>query len=277
MEKLFIGRIIASEAYSIAEVIELSLTGKTALVAGASRGIGLAIAQQIAAEEAHTILASRSMANLEKHARELREKGLSAEARALDMADPKSIVEFAEDLSDIDILINVAGTNVRKRIGDYTAKEYERIMQTNLHGIFTLTQKVGTKMVARGKGGKIIMIGSLMSLLGLPYLTIYAMTKSALAGLTRVLAAEWGPNNIQVNCIAPGFIVTDLNRDMWQRPEMREWLKGVQAAPNTGTPEDVAPLAVFLSGSGSNFITGQTIAVDGGYTTTARWPFEPQS
>jgi gluconate 5-dehydrogenase len=255
----------------------LNLTGKTALVAGASRGIGLAIAQQIAADGAHTILASRSLANLSKHAQELREKGLSAEARALDMADPKAIVEFADALPDIDILINVAGTNVRKHIGDYTAEEYDRIMQTNLHGIFTLTQKVGPKMVARGKGGKIVMIGSLMSLLGLPYLSVYAVTKAALAGLTRVLAAEWGHSNIQVNCIAPGFIVTDLNRDMWQRPEMREWLKGAQAAPDTGKPEDVAPLAVFLSGPGSNFITGQVIAVDGGYSTTARWPFEPQS
>jgi gluconate 5-dehydrogenase len=255
--------------------IELNLTGKTALVAGASRGIGLAIAQQIAAEGAHTILASRSMSNLEKHAHDLRNKGLSAEARGLDMADPKAIVEFAATLPDIDILINVAGTNIRKHIGDYTAEEYDRIMQTNLHGIFTLTQKIGPKMVARGKGGKIVMIGSLMSLLGLPYLTVYAVTKSALAGLTRALAAEWGRDNVQVNCIAPGFIVTDLNRDMWQRPEMREWLKGVQATPDTGTPEDVAPLAVFLSGPGSNFITGQIIAVDGGYTTTARWPFEP--
>src|SRR5258708_5083396 len=127
MEKLFIGRIIASEDYPTAEVIELSLTGKTALIAGASRGIGLAIAQQIASEGAHTILASRSLANLEKHARELREKGLSAEARALDIADPKAIVAFAETLPDIDILINVAGTNVRKHIGDYTAEEYDRI------------------------------------------------------------------------------------------------------------------------------------------------------
>ncbi len=256
---------------------ELSLTGKTALVAGASRGIGLAIAQHIAAEGAHTILASRSLAHLNKHAQELRGKGLSAEARVLDMADPKAIVEFAEALPDIDILINVAGTNVRKRIGDYTAEEYDRIMQTNLHGIFTLTQKIGPKMVSRGKGGKVVMIGSLMSLLGLPYLSVYAVTKAALAGLTRVLAAEWGPNDIQVNCIAPGFIVTDLNRDMWQRPEMREWLKGAQAAPGTGKPEDVAPLAVLLSGPGSDFITGQVIAVDGGYTTTARWPFEPLS
>jgi len=93
--------------------------------------------------------------------------------------------------------------------------------------------------------------------------------------LTKVLAAEWGRYNIQVNCIAPGFIVTDLNRHIWTRDEMKEWLKGCQANPNPGKPEDVAPLAVFLSGCGADYITGQVIAVDGGYSTTAVWPFEP--
>ena len=130
-------------------------------------------------------------------------------------------------------------------------------------------------MVERGTGGKIVFMGSLMSLLGLPYLTVYAMSKSALAGLTRTLAAEWAPYNIQVNCIAPGFIVTDLNRAMWQAEHMKQWLAGAQANSRLGTPEDVAPLAVFLSSRASDYITGQVIAVDGGYSTTARWPFEP--
>ena len=93
--------------------------------------------------------------------------------------------------------------------------------------------------------------------------------------MTKALAAEWGRHNIQVNCIAPGFSLTDLNRKMWQQPRMNEWLRGAQASPRLGTPEDIAPLAVFLSGRGSDYITGQIIAVDGGYTTTAVWPFEP--
>src|SRR5260221_14656260 len=114
-----------------------------------------------------------------------------------------------------------------------------------------------------------------MSLLGLPYLSVYAISKGGLAGLTRVLAAEWGRHNIQVNCIAPGFILTDLNRAMWQQGPMADWLQGAQANPRMGKPEDVAPLAVFLASSGADYITGQTIAVDGGYSTTANWPFEP--
>ncbi|MBI3682330.1 MAG: SDR family oxidoreductase [Acidobacteria bacterium] len=251
-----------------------SLEGKTALINGASRGIGLAIAREAAAAGARAILASRSLEQLEKHAHQLRGEGLKAEAMKLDMADPAGIESAVNKAPDIDILINVAGTNIRKKFQDYTQQEYEHVLQTNLHGIVRLTQLAGTRMIERGQGGKVVNIGSLMSVRGLPFLTVYAITKSALAGLTRVLAAEWGRHNIQVNCIAPGFILTDLNRKMWEPQFMKDWLKGVQASPRTGTPEDIAPLAVFLSSRGADYITGQVIAVDGGYTTTAVWPFE---
>lgn len=252
-----------------------SLEGKTALIAGASRGIGLAIAEAVARAGAHTILASRSREALEAAAVRLRAEGCRAEARSLDMASAESIRALVADLPDVDILVNVSGTNVRKAAENYSAEEYEKIMQTNLHGIFDLTRAVGARMAARGKGGKVISIGSMTSLLGLPYLTVYAMTKSGLAGMTRVLAAEWGQHNIQVNVIAPGFIVTDLNREMWKSEAMLEWLRGAQASPRIGVPEDIAPLAVLLAGRGSDYITGQVIAVDGGYSTTANWPFSP--
>ncbi|MGO4885299.1 MAG: SDR family NAD(P)-dependent oxidoreductase [Bryobacteraceae bacterium] len=253
-----------------------SLHGKTALVAGASRGIGLAIAEQLAAAGAHTILAARSEDKLAEHAQALAAKGYRASVLRLDMTDPESIRMAAGGIETPDILVNVAGTNIRKSFAKYTEAEYEHIMRTNLHGIVQLTQLIGARIVERGKGGKIIMIGSLMSLLGLPYLSVYAMTKGALGQLTKALAAEWGRYNIQVNCIAPGFIVTDLNRKMWESERMSAWLKGAQANPRLGSPEDIAPLAVFLAGRGADYITGQIIAVDGGYTTTAVWPFEPE-
>ncbi len=246
------------------------LKGKTALIAGASRGIGLAIAKAMAEAGAHTLLASRSLEKLKTIAAELHGTALE-----LDLESNASIRACVEEAGDIDILVNVAGTNIRKRFEDYTEAEYGRIMQTNLHGIAELTRLAGAKMIARGKGGKVISIGSLMSMAGLPYLAIYAMTKGGVMQLTRALAAEWGRYGIQVNCIAPGFIETDLNRAMWTAPEMREWLKGAQANARMGRPEDVAPLAVFLAGAGADYITGQVIAVDGGYTTTAVWPFEP--
>jgi NAD(P)-dependent dehydrogenase (short-subunit alcohol dehydrogenase family) len=244
------------------------LEGKRALVAGASRGIGLAIARGLAQAGAHTVVAARSRKTIEGIAAEL-----GGRAVELDVTSNPSIRACAEQAGDIDILINVAGTNIRRAFENYSEAEYQTIMQTNLHGIAELTRVAGARMIARGAGGKIISIGSLMSLLGLPYLSIYAMTKGAIAQMTRALAAEWGRHNIQVNCIAPGFIETDLNRAMWQPPAMREWLQGAQANPRLGTPEDVAPLAVFLAGPGADYITGQVIAVDGGYSTTANWPF----
>jgi NAD(P)-dependent dehydrogenase (short-subunit alcohol dehydrogenase family) len=247
-----------------------SLHGKRALVAGASRGIGLAIAKGLAGAGAEVILAARSLDKLKAEADAL--GGLAIE---LDVTSSDSIRAAAASAGDVDILVNVAGMNIRKRFEDYTIQEYQQILSTNLHGLVELTQVVGKRMRARGRGGKVISIGSLMSVRGMPYLTVYAITKGALAQLTMTLAAEWGPDNIQVNCIAPGFILTALNHEMWQRDDMKQWLKGIQANPNLGAPEDVSPLAVFLAGRGSNYITGQVIAVDGGFTTTARWPFQP--
>jgi gluconate 5-dehydrogenase len=254
-----------------------SLDGKTALVAGASRGIGQAIAEGLARAGARTILAARSLEPLEKIARQLRVEGHQAEARQFDISDRESREQLIAALPDVDVLVNVAGTNIRRNFVDYTPEEYAYLLQTNLTGIFELTQSVGRKMIERGKGGKVVTIGSLTCILGMPYVSVYTITKSALHGLTRALAAEWAPHNIQVNCIAPGFILTDLNRAMWEPKEMHEWLKGSQANPVLGTPESVAPLAVFLSAPGSDYVTGQLIAVDGGASTTQVWPFQPQA
>ena len=252
------------------------MNGKTALVAGASRGIGLAIARAMAEAGARTVLAARSMEALEKHAAELRAKGLLAEARHLDFTRPETIQALAGEWgSETGILVNVAGMNIRKQAEKFTREEYDRLLQTNLHGIFELTQLMGAAMIARGQGGKIINIGSETSHLGLPYVSVYGISKAGIAGLTFALAAEWGRYNIQVNGIIPGFIITDLNRVMWQSETLRAWLRGVQANPEPGVPEDVAPVAVFLASSASDYVTGQMIAVDGGLSTTLVWPFQP--
>jgi gluconate 5-dehydrogenase len=250
-----------------------SLQGRTALVAGASRGIGLAVASALAASGAHTILAARSVDTLRWRTDELRDAGLSADWLHLDTTDHASVARLIEGLPAVDVLVNIVGTNVRKPFLDYSREEYASLMETNVSGLVDLTQQVGRRMIERSRGGKVIFIGSLVVHIGVPYVSVYAMTKGALAALTRALAAEWAPFDIQVNCIIPGLILTDLNARMWESQEMRDWLASAQANPRLGTPEDIAPVAVLLAGRASDYITGQLIAIDGGYTTTKMWPF----
>lgn len=248
-----------------------SLEGKLALVAGASRGIGLACAQALGAHGAEVILASRDRAALERESAKIP----NSTVETLDIADAASVRALTDRVGEIDILLSVAGTNVRKHFAEYTEEEYRRLFATNVDGVFQLTQQIGARMVARKRGGKIITVGSLQSLYGFPYVTVYAMTKSALAGMTRTLAAEWGRHDIQVNLIAPGVVVTELTKKMWEPQNMHDWLSASQAMPRPGTPEEVAGVAVFLAAAASNYVTGQMISVDGGHSTTGRWPFEP--
>ena len=165
--------------------------------------------------------------------------------------------------------------NTRKHFEDFDRKDFDYILGTNLVGIAEVVQAVGRQMIARGKGGKIVNIGSMTTIRGVPYVGAYALSKSGIGGLTRTLAVEWAKYGIRVNCIAPGFIITDLNRKMWQDETLLDWLPRVQPNPVLGTPADVAPLAVFLSCDGSNYISGQVIAIDGALSNAVNWPFEP--
>ena len=218
-----------------------SLAGRTVLVAGASRGIGLAIAREVAAAGARTFLGARSIDRLRDEAARLVDDGLQAEALELDVTDRAAMEAAVEALPVLDGLVNVAGTNIRKRFETYSQAEYERILGTNLHAQVDLTRSVGTRMLARGTGGKVIFIGSANQLSSLPYLTIYAMTKAAMGGLTRALAAEWGSQGIQVNCIIPGLIWTDLTASVWSDPAIAAWREGAQANPRWGSAGGYRP------------------------------------
>ncbi len=255
-----------------------SLANQVALVIGASRGIGQAIAEALGDAGAHVILASRSLEKLQQIAAAMRARDQQASAVAMDVTDRASISRAVEQAlgahGRIDILVNVAGANIRKRAEDYTPEEYDHLLTTNLKGLFQVTQLVGAAMKERRRG-KIINIGSLTTSIGFPFLSVYAITKGGLGQLSKVLAVEWAPFNIQVNVIAPGFIVTDLNRHMWQRQDMLDWLAATQPNPRVGTPQDVAGLAIFLASPAADYITGQVIFVDGGKTAGSSWPFQP--
>lgn len=251
------------------------LRGKRALVSGASRGMGKAIALGLAQAGAAVAVAARSLDTLEPVAAQIRALGTTALALALDVSQPEQIpaaVQRVEaELGAIDILFNVAGTNVRRPITEIAEAEYDQVMDVNIKGAYFLSREVGKGMIARGQG-KVINIASVTSAIGLAKVTAYACSKGALAQLTRGLAVEWGPHNIQINAIAPGFILTDFNRKLWENQAMLDWAVGGTPAGRLGQPEDVVGAAIFLSSSAADFITGQVLFVDGGYMAGRPWP-----
>ncbi len=248
------------------------LHGTTVLVVGASRGIGLAIAREVAADGASVVLAARSTVDLERACAELVAAGHRARPVELDVTDRGSIAAALDEAGPVDACVSVVGTNVRKPLVDYDDTEIDGLLATNLRGPLDLAREVGRRMVATGRGGRFVFIGSAVSTVGLPNVSVYTLTKAALAGLTRSLAAEWGPHGITVNCLSPGFVLTDLNREMWQASELRAWLDQTQALGRLGSVEDIAPAAAFLCGPGAAYVTGQEVVVDGGLSSTKRWP-----
>jgi NAD(P)-dependent dehydrogenase (short-subunit alcohol dehydrogenase family) len=251
------------------------LSGKRALVSGASRGMGRAIALGLAQAGADVAVAARHLETLEPVAAQIRALGREALVQPLDVSRPEQIPaavqQVEEGLGPIDILFNVAGTNVRRPIAEIAEAEYDQVMDVNIKGAYFLSREVGKGMIARQQG-KVVNIASVTSAIGLAKVTAYACSKGALAQLTRGLAVEWGPHHVQVNAIAPGFILTDFNRVLWEDPAMLAWAVGGTPAGRLGRPEDVVGAAVFLSSPASDFITGQVLFVDGGYMAGRPWP-----
>jgi 2-deoxy-D-gluconate 3-dehydrogenase len=246
---------------------------RVALVTGGNGGIGLGMAKGLAAAGASVVIAGRNKTKAQAALSELRVAGAQAEFVEIDVTQEKSckqaIQAAAERFGRLDILVNNAGTTVRKQPQDLTAEDWHLVMNTNLTSAFFCSQAVYPHMVKAGSG-KIINIGSMMSIFGASYATPYAASKGAIVQMTRSMAIAWAKDNIQVNAILPGWIDTDLTR------KAREQVQGLNdkvmtrtPAQRWGSPDDFAGIAVFLAAPASNFVTGTAISVDGGYSVMA--------
>ena len=252
-----------------------SLEGKIALVTGAGRGIGRGIAEGLASQGATVICASRTRPELDAAVSAIEAAGGSAMALTMDMAEMDSIDAGVQGVIDaygrIDILFNNAGMNVRQPIDEVTEEAYDHIMAVNLKGLYFLSQKVARHMRTR-RQGKIINVGSLTTGYALAKVSVYTATKGAVGQLTKAQAVEFGPDNIQVNAICPGFVVTSLTEKLWADETMRAWGEDRVALGRLGTPQDMAGTVAFLASSASDYVTGQCIYIDGGFMAGDDWP-----
>jgi 2-deoxy-D-gluconate 3-dehydrogenase len=245
-----------------------SVSGKTALVTGASRGLGRAVAVALAEAGADIVCASSSLGGTEDTASEIERHGRKAWRVAADLSNRSAATSLAQEVSDmagdIDILVNNAGTIRRAPAVEYSLEDWDHVVQTNLNSVFVLCQYFGKRMVTR-QTGKIINIASLLSFSGGITVPAYAASKHGIAGLTKALANEWAKDNVQVNAIAPGYFRTD-NTAALQNDEVRnEQIVARIPAGEWGTPDLIGGPVVFLASSASDYVNGHILSVDGGW------------
>jgi 2-dehydro-3-deoxy-D-gluconate 5-dehydrogenase len=246
------------------------LKGKVAVVTGGNGGIGLGMAQGIASRGARIVIAGRNEDKAASALKALHDMGAEAVFLTADVtkkADCLALVADAgERFGQVDILVNNAGTSVRKMPQDFTEEEWHHVLDTNLTSAFLCSQAVYPAMV-KGGGGKIINIGSMMSLFGAPYATPYAASKGGIVQMTRAMATAWAKDNIQVNAMLPGWIDTELTRQARQQVEgLHDSVEKRTPHGRWGTPQDMAGIAAFLASPASDFVTGTAIPVDGGFS-----------
>src|SRR5262245_57946921 len=244
------------------------LTGRVAVVTGGNGGIGLGMAQGLAAARADVVVAAR---NAEKAQAALAALGGKGVFIAFDAAEEDSCRAMIEQsvarFGRLDILVNNAGTSIRKPPESYTAAEWRAVLDTNLTGALFCSQAAHPAMKQAG-GGKIINIGSMFSIFGTSYGAAYAASKGALVQLTKSLAVAWAKDNIQVNAVLPGWIDTELTQGARRHvPELHNSVLTRTPAGRWGVPQDLAGIAVFLAAPASDFVTGAAIPVDGGYSS----------
>ncbi|PFG44757.1 2-deoxy-D-gluconate 3-dehydrogenase [Isoptericola jiangsuensis] len=242
------------------------LTGRCAVVTGAGRGLGRAVAVGLARAGADLVLLGRP-GRQEATRDEVAAAGAKVDVVDLDVADLDAVEEVAADLHrtrQVDVLVNNAGIIDRADSVDVDRDAWQRVLDVNLSGLFFLTQQLGAPMVARGHG-KVVSIASLLSFQGGLRVASYAASKHGVAGLTKALANEWGPHGVQVNAIAPGYMVTDNTTALREDADRSRSILERIPAGRWGTPEDVAGAAVFLASPAADYVNGHVLVVDGGW------------
>ena len=243
------------------------LSGKIALVTGACRGLGFAIAEGLAKAGATVVLNGRRRDELEASAKALTDAGRNASIQVFDVTDRpavhRAVAAVEAQHGRLDIVVNNAGIQRRGPLVDVAQQDWDDIIATNLTAPFLVSQAALPGMIAR-RNGKIIHIASLMSELARPTVVPYTAAKGGVRQLTRGMAVELAPHNIQVNAIAPGYFATEMNRALIDNPEFNAWVCKRTPAGRWGQPEEIAGLAVFLASSAANYITGQMLVIDGG-------------
>ncbi|MGN8157053.1 SDR family NAD(P)-dependent oxidoreductase [Salinisphaera sp. RV14] len=246
------------------------LTGQVAVITGSSRGIGKAIAWQMAAHGAKVVISSRKAEACDAVAAELRNAGFDAIAIACHVGDKSQLQHLVDTTittyGGIDVLVCNAATNpVYGPTGDMTDEAWDKIMNTNVRSTFWLCNMVLPGMAERGRG-RVIVLSSIAALRGNNVIGTYGVSKAAEAALVRNLAVEWGPQNIRVNAIAPGLVRTDFAKALIEDPERLAQAEQRTPVRRIGEPDDIAGVAVFLASAAGDYVTGQTLVADGGET-----------
>jgi 2-deoxy-D-gluconate 3-dehydrogenase len=246
------------------------LRGKVAIVTGGNGGIGLGMARGLAAHGAAIVVAGRDAAKSAAAVTELTAAGATASAVAVDVRDEAQVNAMVDETvrrhGRLDILINNAGMSIRKQPQDYTLAEWREVIDSNLTSAF-LASHAAYPHLKRAGAGKVINIGSMMSIFGAPFATAYASSKGGIVQFTKVCANAWAKDNIQVNAVLPGWIDTALTQGARRDVAgLHERVLARTPAGRWGAPDDLAGIAVFLCGAASDFVTGTAIPVDGGYS-----------
>ena len=245
------------------------LSGKVALVTGASRGLGWAMAESLAKAGAHVALNARDEAALAARVSELAAQGLSGEACAFDVTDSelaqRSVAELAQRHGRFDILVANAGINHRQPITEFGLADFQRVLDTNLVAVWVLCKAAAQQMAPR-KQGRLILTGSISAFNARPTISAYVASKGAVHALTRQLAVELARDGITANCIAPGFFATEMNTALIENPAFNEWVCQRTPAGRWGRLSEIGPAAVFLASDEASYVSGLVLTVDGAFT-----------